>query len=204
MAKIKLSKKKLIILISIISTLIIVLAGILTASIIIGNKYKKISVSSTPIKTEYYIGESADYSGLKIQITKRNGKFFFVDYTDKDLEISGFDSSKAGKNTITVKYKGFTSKFIITIKETETVINLTEISLETLPKTDYKVGETLSTDGGVILCTYSDGSSTREELLPRYISGFNSSTSGTYTLTVKYNDGKGILKTTTYQITVSE
>ena len=204
MAKIKLSKKKLIILISVTVSLVVILASILTASIIIGNKYKKISVSTTPLKTEYYIGESADYSGLKIQITKRNGKFFFIEYTDKEIEISGFDSSKAGKNTIIIKYKDFTTTFEITIKEAQTIKTLTGISIETLPKTEYKVGETLDTDGGIILCTYSDGSTSREELLPRYISGFNSSTSGTYTLTVKFNDGKGSLKTTTYQINVSE
>ena len=88
MAKIKLSKKKLIILISIAVAFVIILAGIITASIIISNKYKKISISSLPLKTEYNIGETADYSGLKIQVTKRNGKFFTYIYIYVTLQLA--------------------------------------------------------------------------------------------------------------------
>ena len=208
MAKIKLSKKKLIILISISVAVIIILAGLITAGIIIGNKNKKISINSLPNTLEYNIGDEADYSGLKIQVTKRNGKFFFVDYTDKDVEISGFDSSKAGQIEITVKYKEFTTAFNITIKKAEISKTLTNITMDTLPKTEYKIGETLSVNGGVILCTYSDGSTSREELLFKYIdtasSNFDFSTPGTYNVVVKFNDGKGIIKSTQYQITIED
>lgn len=77
------------------------------------------------------------------------------------------------------------------------------VSIKTMPKTEYKVGDYLSIEGGVLLLHYDDGS-TREVVLDYYhIEGFSSKEPGTYTLTVKYVED-GFLATCTYEITVTE
>lgn len=80
---------------------------------------------------------------------------------------------------------------------------LQSIYLETLPKTEYKVGESLDTTGGVLVRKYKDGSSAKISLINSYVYGFNTSTPGTYTLTVIYIEN-GLQAQTSYEIVVSE
>jgi flagellum-specific peptidoglycan hydrolase FlgJ len=75
-----------------------------------------ITVSKTPTKTVYVIGESYDGSGLTITAA----------YSDKSTKtvtgykISGFNSDKVGTQTITVTFEDKTCTFVITVKEKET------------------------------------------------------------------------------------
>ena len=85
---------------------------------------------------------------------------------------------------------------------TEPAPVLKQIRLETLPKTEYTLGERLDTSGGVLLCEYTDGSARRINLTSSMVSGFDKVKSpGTYTLTVRYEE-KGVVATTTYAIRV--
>jgi hypothetical protein len=78
------------------------------------------------------------------------------------------------------------------------------ITLETLPKTEYRIDEWLDTTGGVLLCEYADGSVYRLSLVNSYIFGWeNVNGPGEYVLTVKYMEN-GTLAETTYTITVTE
>lgn len=65
---------------------------------------------------------------------------------------------------------------------------LRDISISTMPqKTVYEIGESLNTTGLKLKLTYSDGST--ETITSGYtVSGFDSSTAGTKTVTVKYGD----------------
>ena len=147
---------------------------------------KNISISSTPYDTEYYVGEELNTEGLSIQVLRNNKEFYFVDASKCD--ISGFDSSKpVERQIITVSYKGFICTFSVSIIELpKPVPVLKSIYIETLPKTEYKVGESLDTTGGVLVREYQDGSSARITLINWYVYGFDSSTPGTYTLTLMY------------------
>ena len=170
----------------------------------------KIEITDFP-KLQYYVGDNADYSGLAIVIIRKNGETERVEYnsaTASSFTITGFDSSKVvSAQKITVTYAGFSSAYHISVKEVpkpEPI--LTSISIDVMPKTQYKVGEWLDTDGGMIRKYYADGSYSDTMIIPQYISGWSkevSNTPGTYTLTIEYKEG-GVLKTTTYQITVSE
>jgi len=74
---------------------------------------------------------------------------------------------------------------------------VTGISVKTLPtKTEYIVDESIDTTGLTLTATYSDGTS--EDITEGYtVSGFDSATTGTKTVTVTYEG-----KTTTFSVTV--
>jgi hypothetical protein len=72
-----------------------------------------IAITTKPTKTTYTVGESYSGAGLVVTAT----------YSDKstkkvtDYTVSGFNSTKAGTVTITVKFEGKTAKFTVTVKE---------------------------------------------------------------------------------------
>ena len=172
-----------------------------------GQKIDKIEIVSFPDKTQYYIGEKSDYAGLKIKVILRNGTEYVID--ESVCELSGFDSSVAQESQrITVSHDGYTTFYNIVINELPvTTPILMDIVLETLPtKTEYKLGESLSTSGGVIHCTYQNGSTFRISLMKRDVFGFDEAMQqgpGEYTLTVKYTEN-GITAETSYTITITE
>ncbi len=79
---------------------------------------------------------------------------------------------------------------------------LSKISIDSMPnKTTYVVGESFDATGLVVKANYSDGTSA---VVNSYaISGFDSSTSGTKTITVSYTEN-GITKNATFNIIVTE
>lgn len=80
---------------------------------------------------------------------------------------------------------------------------LCDIEMEKLPKTEYVLGESLDTTGGVILGHYTDGSVFRWNLTNHAVYGFGSITAaGTYKLIVQATEG-GITCRTSYQITMA-
>jgi len=72
-----------------------------------------IEITSLPETTEYVIGQKLDDSGMIVHATYSNGtKNVVNDYT-----ISGYNSLKQGKQTITVTYSGCTDTFDIMLNE---------------------------------------------------------------------------------------
>lgn len=135
-----------------------------------------IEVSKMPTKTEYYTGDSLDTSGLEV-ISK---------YTDgasrklTDYSVSKLDSSSAGEKEISVTYKNHTSTFKVTVYE------LKGIRISHYPnKIYYKIGETFNSSGLTVAEVRQDG--TEKEITDYDISGFDSSTAGSKTITVSYN-----------------
>ena len=190
--------------------LVLVVASLIITKIVsnnkvVGQEIEQIYVSANPQKTDYLIGEEADYAGLKIEAIRKNGEKFIVS-TNK-CQITGFSTSKVGVQTITVIYEGYTTAFYINVKEPPRVTpDLVNITLDSMPKTEYKVGEWLDTSTGVILCEYADGSTHRVALINGYVYGWENVDGhgpGTYTLTVRYKEN-GVLVETTYEITVTE
>lgn len=199
---------KKVIMIAIVAVLVIAIAiGTVVIAINLkqnGEKIKLISISSRPDKVEYYMGEEPVFEGISIEVVLNNGTSYFIN--EKDCVFSGFDSTNViDKQTITVHYEGFTATFNVSIKEPPKATPvLSDIYLDPMPKTEYKVGEALNTTGAFIVRQYSDGTETRINLTNQNVYGFSQVNGpGTYTLTVKYAEG-GILKETTYTITVTE
>lgn len=172
-----------------------------------------IYVSETPTKTVYYVGDTPNYSGLVIGVKRTGDKGFDLTYSENydELTITGFDSSApAEKQTITVKYKEFTTTFTVEIKELppEEGVRLTGIRVDPLPKkTTYKLGETFDYTGGRVVCEYSDGTTevVRFNNSGVRVSGFTAiSTPGEHNITVEYFDDKGGYAKTTFKITMTE
>lgn len=182
---------------------VIVLTVVLPAIEKHGEQIRNITISVTPNKTVYLVGEEVDYDGLRVLVNRNNGETFTV--RANKCQITGFDSKEAGAKTITVNYEGFSATFTVNIEEPpKPTPVLLRITLSSLPKTQYKAGEWLDTTGGMILREYVDGSKAEITLVNNYIFGWEDVKGpGNYTLTVKYIEN-GVLAETTYDITVTE
>ncbi len=149
-----------------------------------------ISIKTAPSKTEYFVGDSYDGTGLVVNVTYNNA-------TNKDITTgfttSGFSSANAGKNTVTVSYEGFTATFDVTIK----AIELTGIEISKQPtKTTFNTGDELDTTGLVLTLKYNNGS-TKTTDAGFTVSGYDTNTAGEQTITVTY---QGF--TATYKVTL--
>ena len=169
----------------------------------------EINIGALPTKLSYYVGDEPNYSGLVLSVVENGFDTNSVSYDSSfdKMTITGFDSSQPiAEQTITVEYMGKTTSFVIEIKEIPSNdIVLESIHLDPLPKTTYKLGDSLSVSGAMIVCTYSDGSTVSVPLLRRYTSGFNGITeAGEYEIKVYYHDDNGGYAETSFTITVTE
>ncbi len=111
-----------------------------------------IDIEALPAKTIYDIGAAFDASGLKLKLKYNSGR---TETVDADASMcSGFDSTAAGKKTVTVTHRAFTASFEVEVR------TITGIAVKTSPaKTEYFVGEELDLDGLVLEALYSAGAS---------------------------------------------
>ena len=136
-----------------------------------------IEIETLPRKLKYYSGDSFDSTGLSILVKYTDGT---SEIKTTGYEVSGFDSSSVGEKTITVTYKTHTTTFKVT------VYDLSGIRITSFPsKIYYKIGETFDPSGLTVASVRHDG--TEEEITGYDISGFDSSTAGSKTITVSYN-----------------
>ena len=137
----------------------------------------EIEVNTLPEKTEFLSGDSFDSTGLSILVKYTDGT---SEIKTTGYEISGFDSGSVGEKTITVTYKTHTATFKVT------VYDLSGIRITSFPsKVYYKIGETFDPSGLTVAEVRQDG--TEKEITGYDISGFDSSTAGSKTITVSYN-----------------
>jgi len=137
-------------------------------------------VVSNPNKSIYKIGETLDITGLTASALYTDGEtgHFSIPLSN----VSAFDSSTAGNKTLTVTISGVSGIFTVT------VVTVSQMQIIRLPyKLEYTVGEALSIAGMEVEATYSGGSVTFKETLTitsSNITGFDSSTVGTKTLSI--------------------
>lgn len=153
---------------------------------------ESVSIKTVPTKTNYFVGNSLDTTGLVLNLNYNNGSTGTANSgftcTPKTLNV-------AGKQTITVNYNGKTAHFDVNVSE----ITISDISINSLPsKLNYYVGETVETSGLVLNLVYSDGS------VGTATGGFDCTpetltTAGNQTITVSYGG-----KTTSYSVNVSD
>lgn len=136
-----------------------------------------IEVKTMPTKVEYQKGDVFDTTGLSILVKYTDGT---SETKTTGFEVSGFDSSSVGEKTITVTYKTHTTTFKVT------VYDLSGIRITSFPsKVYYKIGESFDPSGLTVAEVRQDG--TEKEITDYDISGFDSSTAGSKTITVSYN-----------------
>lgn len=73
-----------------------------------------IKLDSDSAKKIYTEGDALDVSGLTLEVSKSDGSKETVNVTA--AMVNGFDSSKTGKQTLTVTYEGFTDTYEVEVK----------------------------------------------------------------------------------------
>lgn len=107
-----------------------------------------------PTVTRYFIDQELNLTGGQIIATFENG-IKTISLNEDGVVVSGFDSSRAVTGqVITVTYKGISKTFTVDILRKE----ITSISLLTMPRLDYYIGESFDKTDGMIKVNYNDGS----------------------------------------------
>lgn len=152
----------------------------------------EILIQSYPTKTNYYVGDELDTSGLILAAIYSDGS---IETITSGFTISGFDSSVAGSQQVTVSYGDKTTSFNVTVIG----IEATGICVSKLPvKTEYCVGDTLDTTGLELAVEYNNGAS--EVINDGYFCTPEVlNNTGLQEVTVSYEN-----KTTSFFVTVNE
>lgn len=137
-----------------------------------------------------------------------DGELMKLTFTvDEDAAPGNYDVSLNLKNDHSTNFVDENSRAIhvefvcgiVSVQKSAPVITLEKIEVAALPtKTVYQIGEALETAGLTLKATYSDGS-TKSITSGFTVSGFDSATAGTKTVTVRYEG-----KTTTFTVTVKQ
>jgi len=129
-----------------------------------------------PTKTEYQYGEELDLAGLVVTVVYADG--FTENRTD--YTVSGYSALTVGEQTVTVSYRAVSASFTVTV-----ITDVTGIEITSLPtKTEYKQGETFSSDGLVVSTINTAGE--KEAITDYTLSGFDSAVLGEQTVTASY------------------
>lgn len=157
------------------------------------NVFKKVNAS---MGQNFRIFWDGDLYDEELDLSSMVVKAYYSDKTSKtitDYTVSGYDSTKVSKQTVTVHYLDMTDTFDVTVAEGE----LSSIEIASNPsKTTYFTGEQLDTSGLSVKLNYANNSS--KTITDGFdVSGFDNQTVGTNTLTVSYGG-----KTTTFTVTI--
>ncbi|GAE94845.1 hypothetical protein JCM21714_4040 [Gracilibacillus boraciitolerans JCM 21714] len=165
-----------------------------------------LEVDISGMKTEYLVGEELDLSGLKVTAVNEDNTETVVPV--EDLIITGFDSSSAGTNTITINYNGAETTIDLNIIE----LALTSMEVKYYPaKTDYYLQDSFNPDGLVVTGSYNNGYNVEDLTSEDYIfqidgeeidSDYTFESSGEKTVTVKSLEASSV--TTSFTVHVSD
>ena len=123
-------------------------AAVGCAETVPGDALVSLAITTAPAKTDYYVGQVFDKTGMVVTVTYGNGETEEVtDYTvDKEGTLSATDDK------IVVSYEGLTAEQPITVG------TLASISITAAPtKTSYKAGDYFDSAGMVVTAEYSNG-----------------------------------------------
>ena len=149
-----------------------------------------------PTKTNYKYGDDLNLAGSSIKVVMEDGTIKNEKIT-KDM-ITGYEKTTPGQQMITVTYKDdkqntYTGYFSVTVGEDY----IKEMKFVSPTKKQYIIGDTLDLTGGSITEVYASGKlGNKYNLTKDMVSGFDSTTPGTKTITVTFKDN-------TYKYTVN-
>ena len=112
----------------------------------------------------------------------------YADKTTKEIDItldmvSGFDTTKLGKTTLVITYGGKT--VAVTINVLETLPNITNAYVSVL---DRKYLQNDNFTNGVLTIVFTDGHTETIEITLDMVTGFDTTTTGWKTITIKFGD----------------
>ena len=131
-----------------------------------------------------------------------------VPATGHKADSVAIENIVAATRTAAGSYDSVVYCSVCRVELSRTTIEVPQIVAETIKlaskpnKVEYKQGEALDVKGGKITIGYSDKSTEDYEILPGWVSGFNSEKVGKQTLTISFEAVSSTL-TTTFDVTVS-
>lgn len=132
-------------------------------------------------KTSYYIREELDLTGLSVKALYSDNSEAIL--SPSDYIVTGFDSSKAGANTVTIHYNGASAAITLQILP----LSVSELTVKYYPaKTVYYPGDAFDPQGLVVLAGYNGSTSAAEldaSLYSLSIKGQNVTEQAPYLLT---------------------
>ena len=154
-----------------------------------------IEVYKLPNKLQYIENEEKlNCSGGIFAVNYEGGGIRYFNISSSN--ITGFDNTVLGKQTLVLKHEDFYAQFEVEIVPKPLVF----IAVSNLPnKTEYSIGQSLDLTGAKIVVGYNEGNYEFFDITSDMVSGYDSSESGIQLLTVTY---KGIYKTQ-FAVTVS-
>lgn len=173
---------------------------------------KSIAVNTPPAKTEYWVNETFDPTGMEITATYSNNTTTTINgitETDKkDVSWTPETLDTAGKQTVTISYGGKSTTVSVTVKEPA----VKELKVEHTSLT-YTAGAYFSPNQiGTVTASYTYGNDKEINIsecdliltLPDNTtapvdSSYQFKTAGTYTITVSYKGGKATVNITVNQ-----
>ena len=148
-----------------------------------------ISLNTSNVETNFYVGQTFDYSGLVVTAHYEGGTEDIVTPTSVSTPIM----STAGEKTVTVTYKENTVTKTATYTITVSAVSLSSIEVDD-QKTNYNVGDTFVEP--TVYANYSNNT-TVDVTASATFTGYDLSTEGTQTVTVSFGG-----ETTSYDINV--
>lgn len=142
--------------------------------------FEKIEFSKLPIKKEYLEGEPLSIDDGIILVTWKDKSIESFSFNVAD--VSGFDANSVGKQQLQVDYLGIKTFFEITVKAKSPL----SIEISKFPVVDYIEGSDLVLSGGILTVNYNNGTTEDIALSNATITGFNNTTIGEQTLTVRF------------------
>ena len=147
-----------------------------------------VAMQEAEFSYNYFVGDT--FVPAKLNVTYASGKNEEVVLTK--TMVTGFDTTTAGSKALTITYEGYSINVTITVSE----VTLTSIEVKEL-KTNYFIGDEFVT--GILTLTYDNDDIIEVSLTEAMVTGFDTATAGTKTLTITYG---GL--TITYEISVLE
>ena len=139
-----------------------------------------IRMISLPQTTTYYTGEALNLQGAFIEVVYASGKTEIMSIT-KDM-ISGYKPNSAKEQTLTVKYKGTTTSFNVTVNQKPATIGI-YVSKKPV-STEILVGTPLNLTGAKVDVAYANGTTKTYDITENMISGLDINKVGEQTVTV--------------------
>ena len=135
---------------------------------IIEIKPVSLTITKKPQKLVYTVGSSFDPTGMEVVCTYSDDSKKLL--TEKEYEITGFDSSEEQKNqVVTVEYQNLSAFFTVTV----TAATLESLKIDNLPsKTTYLLNEEFDGTGLEVSAVYSDGET--QAITEYAVTGFDS------------------------------
>ena len=159
---------------------------------------KSIEYVKDSTATEYTVGATPDFSGLKVKVTYEDDHTETIG-ADK-LDIGTIDTSTAGEKTLTVKYGDFSVELKITVKAPPATVTGIQIVAGSAD-TSVKLGAVYNTSNIQVEAIYSDGTKKLLDNDDLQITAPVTSAVGESTLKVKYQSFEASLTVTVTGVT---